>query len=79
MPNIIIYSTPSCVYCKKAKAFFDKEGIAYVEKDVRDDAAAKDEMIAKSGQLGVPVIDIDGEIFLGFSQSMIADFLKLDK
>ncbi len=72
-----IYTTPSCVYCKMAKEFFGKNNVAYEEKNVALDVAARDEMIQKSGQLGVPVIDIDGQIVIGFDQSRLASLLGI--
>lgn len=72
-----IYTTPSCVYCKMAKEFFGKHSIAYEEKNVALDAQARDEMVQKSGQLGVPVIDIDGQIIIGFDQPRLASLLDI--
>lgn len=71
MPNVMIYTTPTCVYCKMAKEFFAKHGVAYEERNVARDNAVREEMIEKSHQLGVPVIDIDGEIFVGFNRPEI--------
>ena len=68
MPNITIYTTPTCVYCKMAKAFFKKHNVDYAEKNVATDDVARDEMLKKSGQMGVPVIDIDGKIVVGFDE-----------
>lgn len=68
MKNITIYSTPSCVYCRMAKAFLQSQNIPFEEKDVLADLAAREEMVKKSGQLGVPVIDVDGQIMVGFDQ-----------
>ncbi|MEK7554748.1 MAG: glutaredoxin family protein [Patescibacteria group bacterium] len=75
MKTVKIYSTPTCVYCKMSKEFFKKNNIAYTEFDVANDDKAREEMIQKSHQLGVPVIDIDGEIFVGFNRSEIAKAL----
>mgnify|MGYP001604001122 FL=1 len=58
-----------------SKEFFKKNNIAYTEFDVANDDKAREEMIQKSHQLGVPVIDIDGEIFVGFNRSEIAKAL----
>mgnify|MGYP001570767165 CR=1 FL=1 len=69
MKNIKIYSTPTCVYCKMAKEFFKKHNATYTEHNVAEDDAAREEMINKTHQLGVPVIDIDGEVFVGFNRS----------
>jgi glutaredoxin-like YruB-family protein len=77
MPKIKIYSTPTCVYCKMAKEYFKKNNVSYEEVNVAEDDAAREEMVQKSGQLGVPVIDIDGKIFVGFDQRGIAKVLKI--
>lgn len=75
MPKITIYTTPVCVYCKLAKAFFKEHHLAYEEHDVSIDEAARDRMIAKSGQMGVPVIDINGRIVPGFDKKRLMDIL----
>ncbi len=77
MAKVIIYSTPTCVYCKMAKEFFKKNNIAYEEHDVAADLAARKEMVEKSKQLGVPVIDIDGKILVGFDESELKQALNL--
>jgi glutaredoxin-like YruB-family protein len=77
MANVIIYSTPTCVYCKMTKDFLAKNSVQYKEFDVATDLKAREEMVKKSGQLGVPVIDVDGEIFIGFDQSGLAKVLKI--
>ncbi len=77
--SITIYTTPTCVYCKMAKAFLKKQGIAYDEKDVASDDKAREEMIQKSGQLGVPVIDVDGKIAVGFDKQKLSELLGLKK
>lgn len=79
MPNVIIYSTPTCPFCKLAKAFFKRENVAYQEKDVSTDAAARDEMVAKSGQMGVPVIDINGQLVVGFDEPKLTELLGVGK
>ena len=68
MNNITIYSTPTCVYCKLAKEYFKSKNIAYTEHNVAEDEAMLDEMVKKSGQMGVPVIDINGSIVVGFNK-----------
>jgi glutaredoxin-like YruB-family protein len=70
--KIIIYSTPACVYCKMLKGFLKSRNVSYEEKDVAGDLRSREEMIKKSHQMGVPVVDIDGEIFVGFNRSEIA-------
>ncbi len=75
--TVKMYTTPTCVYCKMAKEFFQKNNVAYAEVDVTKDEAALQEMIQKSHQMGVPVIDIDGEIFVGFNRAEIEKGLKV--
>lgn len=77
MANVIIYSTPTCPYCHKAKEFFKEKDIEYTDYNVADDQAKADEMIKKSGQMGVPVIDIDGTIIVGFNKQKIEEKLDL--
>lgn len=77
MHQITIYTTPTCVYCKMTKSFFKEHNIEYAEKDVTTDQAAQEEMIKKSGQLGVPVIDIDGQIIVGFDKEKLSGLLDI--
>ena len=72
MKKVSIYTTPTCVYCRAAKEFFTKNNVAYEEFNVATDLARRKEMIDKSGQLGVPVIDIGGEIIVGFDQAAVS-------
>ena len=66
MAKIKIYTTPACVYCKMAKAFFKEHNIQYMEASVATDAKEREEMVQKSGQLGVPGLDVDRPIVVGF-------------
>ena len=75
MAKVKIYTTPSCVYCKMAKEFFKNNNVEYEEKNVAADAASREEMIAKSGQMGVPVIDIDGKFVIGFDEPRLKEIL----
>lgn len=75
--KITIYTTSTCVYCKMAKAFFKENNISYEEKDVGVDTKAREEMIQKSGQLGVPVIEIDGKVGVGFNKEKLTKILNL--
>ena len=75
MANVTIYSTPTCVYCKMAKEFFQKNGIQYTEHNVADDAKAREDMFNKSHQMGVPVIDVDGNIIIGFDKRNLEKLL----
>ena len=77
MAKVVVYSTPTCVYCKMAKDYFKEHNVAYEEKDVTMDMDAQEEMIEKSGQMGVPVIAIDGEMIIGFDQKRIAELLGI--
>ena len=79
MAKVTIYSTPTCVYCKMAKEFFAKNNVAYEEHDVASDMKAREDMVNKSHQLGVPVIDIDNNIIIGFDQRTIESLLGLGK
>jgi glutaredoxin-like YruB-family protein len=78
MADIVkIYTTPTCVYCKMAKEYFDKNNVAYEEFNVAEDDAARAEMVEKSRQFGVPVIDIKGTIVVGFNRQAVAKALNL--
>jgi len=77
MSKVIIYSTPTCVYCRMAKEFFKKNNIQYTEHNVAEDDIARETMVQKSHQLGVPVIDINGEIHVGFNRSELERALGL--
>ena len=79
MPKVTIYSTPSCVYCKMAKDYFQKNGIAYEEHNVAADEKAREEMFEKSHQMGVPVIDVDGTIVIGFDKRNLEMLLSIKK
>ena len=69
--EVLIYSTPTCPYCVKVKEYLDSHCIEFKNIDVSTDQDKVQEMIDKSGQMGVPVIDIDGEIIIGFNKNEI--------
>jgi glutaredoxin 3 len=73
---VTLYSTPTCGYCTKAKNFFRERQIPFTEYNVAADSRKADEMVRKSGQMGVPVIDIHGKIIVGFNQPEIERALK---
>lgn len=75
MANVTIYTTPTCVYCKAAKEFFQAHNIQYQEKDVAQDEQAREYMVQKSGQMGVPVIDVNGKIVIGFDEPKLSRLL----
>lgn len=77
MASITIYTTPTCVYCAAAKKFFAEKSVQYTEHNVAADAEKRKEMIDKSGQMGVPVIDIDGQLVVGFNQPKIKQLLGI--
>jgi glutaredoxin-like YruB-family protein len=71
MKKVNIYSTPTCTYCQAAKEYFKEKGVEYSEFDVAADVEKRTEMVEKSGQMGVPVIDIAGTIIVGFDEELI--------
>lgn len=75
MKKVKIYTTPTCQYCKMAKEFFKEKGIDYEEFDVASNEKARNEMVEKTGQLGVPVIEIDGEYHVGFNPQELSKAL----
>ncbi len=76
-PKVIVYSTPTCPYCHAAKDFLKENKIAFNDVDVSKDQKAAEEMVVKSGQMGVPVLEIGGQIIVGFDKEAIKKALKL--
>jgi len=76
-PKIRVFSTPTCPYCVTLKAFLDEHNIEYEDIDVATDEKAQKEMIQKSGQMGVPVVEIDGQIIIGFDRGKISKLLGI--
>jgi glutaredoxin-like YruB-family protein len=76
--DIIIYSTPTCSWCQAAKDYLYAREIEFEDVDVSADMGRAMEMVEKSGQQGVPVIDIDGEIIVGFDRPQIDSLLDLN-
>jgi glutaredoxin-like YruB-family protein len=74
--KIVIYSTPTCPYCKRAKDYLSRKEIPYIDINVAQDREKAKEMIDKSGQMGVPVITIDDEIIVGFNQALLDKLLS---
>ncbi len=74
--KVKIYTTPTCPYCEMAKQYFKSKNIEYEEVDVSSDIKGAREMIEKSGQIGVPVIEIDDKIIIGFNKAAIERALK---
>jgi glutaredoxin-like YruB-family protein len=77
MEKIKVYSTPACPYCVTLKTFLKEHNIGFEDIDVSQDKKALDEMVKKSGQMGVPVTDIDGEIVVGFDKEKISSLLEI--
>ncbi len=75
--NVTIYSTPTCGFCDMAKTFFKENGVKYTEHDVASNEEKRNEMFEKSGQMGVPVIEIGGDIIVGFNKGKIKSALGL--
>ena len=74
-----VYSTPTCVYCKTLKGYLKKNGLEFEDIDVSKDEKQLQTMIKSSGQMGVPGVDIDGEIIVGFDKEKIDTLLKIGK
>ncbi len=75
MSEVIVYSTPSCSYCIRLKSYLNQKGISFTNIDVSSDAQSLEKMVSLSGQMGVPVINIDGEIVVGFDKEKIDKLL----
>ena len=76
-PKVLIYTTPTCPYCQMAKAFLKENKVAYRDINVAANPAKANEMVEKSGQMGVPVLDINGTIIVGFDEPRIRKALGL--
>lgn len=77
MKPVAIYTTQTCGYCKMAKEFFQKNNVQYAEYDVGTDLPRREEMIAKSGQMGVPVITVGDDIVIGFNKPKLMELLGI--
>jgi len=77
MAKTIVYSTKICPWCRVAKDFLAENNVEFEEKDVGEDAAARDEMVKKTGSMSVPVLDIDGTIIVGFDKEAIKKALNI--
>jgi len=74
--KVTVYTTPTCGYCYQAKQFLNRQGVSFVEKNVAADRKAAMEMVRLSGQQGVPVIAVDGQVVVGFDQPRLMQLLK---
>ena len=75
--KVTVYSTPTCPYCIRVKQYLKDNNIAFEDIDVSTNENKAQEMIKRSGQMGVPVVEIDGEIVIGFDKDKIKKILKL--
>ena len=75
--KVIIYSTPTCPYCLRAKQFLSDNSIAFEDIDVSTNQTAGEEMVSKAGEMGVPVLDIAGDIIVGFDKERIKQALGI--
>ncbi len=78
-PRVIVFSTPSCPYCRKAKRYLQKHGIRFTDVDVSRDVRAARDMVRISGQQGVPVIQIGGRVVVGFDRPKIDRLLGIGR
>ena len=74
--KVVVYTTPTWPWCHRAKEYLSQKGISFIEHDVAKDRDKAKEMIQKSGQMGVPVIIIDGEVVVGFNQGRLDSLLS---
>ena len=77
MKHVTIYSTPTCTYCNAAKEYFKANNIPFEPFDVATDLVRRQEMIEKSGQMGVPVIFVDNELVVGFDKERLNELLGI--
>lgn len=75
--QIIVYSTPTCHFCQLAKEFFKENNVEYADYNVAEDMEKRQEMIEKSGQMGVPVIFVGEEMFVGFDKDKLSTAIGL--
>lgn len=75
--KVVLYGTKTCPWCDKAEAFLKENNVKFEKKNVGEDSAARSEMLDKSGQLGVPVIDVEGTIIVGFDREKLKKSLGL--
>lgn len=73
--NVAVYSTPTCPYCRQVKDYLKEKGVEFIDYNVATDLEARNAMVQKSGQLGVPVIEVDGHIVVGFNRQKIDELV----
>ena len=75
--NVVIYSSPNCVHCNHAKEFFKENSIEYTDYDVTENQEKRQEMVEKSGQMGIPVIFVGDEMVVGFDKDRLSQLLSV--
>jgi glutaredoxin-like YruB-family protein len=75
--QVKVYSSPTCPWCKRVKEFLKMQGVAFEDIDVVSDKDARQEMVAKTGQMGVPVIEVDGDYVIGYDEGKLKEKLAL--
>jgi len=73
--RVTVYSTPTCPYCHQAKDYLTSKGVAFADLNVATDLEARNAMVRRSGQLGVPVIEVDGQVIIGFNRGKLDELL----
>ncbi|MFH1134008.1 MAG: glutaredoxin family protein [Nanoarchaeota archaeon] len=76
-PEVIVYSTPTCPWCVKAKDFLKARGVPFKDVNVREDRVAAVDLVAKTGQMSVPVIEIGDTVLIGFDRAKVAELLGI--
>jgi glutaredoxin-like YruB-family protein len=76
-PTVTIYSTPTCHFCHAAKDFFTEHNVQFTDHNVASDLPKRQEMIQKSGQMGVPVIMVDDQLVVGFDEDKLRELLAI--
>lgn len=76
-PSVTVYSAPWCGYCTAVKHYLQSKNITFTEKDVDEKREYAEEAVQKSGQMGIPVLDIDGQIIVGYDRPTIDRLLSL--
>lgn len=77
MKSVIIYTTPTCTYCHLLKDWFKQNNVVYAEYDLSQDAVKRDEIVKKTGQMAVPIVEIGNDIVIGFDKSKLSELLGL--
>lgn len=75
--TVVMYTTPTCHFCQLTKEFFKENNVAFEERDVAGNPEARQEMVAKSGQMGVPVIFVGSEMVIGYDKPRLSDLLGI--